>query len=106
MNKTAAQKLAGMRRAELIGYRLARDIKSDEVFDWAVDGDTLHEMECAEEMYKKLESLDYKNAGAVREFLTLHFQHEVIDLDDEQMETCAKAFALQISPAEVPTQQG
>lgn len=99
MSKSEVQMLAGMRRAELLGYRLAQQIEADAEYEAAVEaelqtGFTLAEV--MEAMYPGLERLDADNIPAVARFLATHFDAELDGMDSEQRAACAQAFSCQI----------
>ena len=97
MARTQVQQSARIRQAELLGYRLAEEAQSEEIFDNAVNSDSPERMEYAEAMYRDLGHLDPKNKGAVWNFLAAHFREDVCGLDKMQREECVRVFADQIS---------
>jgi hypothetical protein len=86
-----------MCRAKLLGLRLAEQVESSESFDRAATSESAQERASAEALYADLESLDPGDTVAVQDFLHQHFQAEIEDLDEEQMEACVKAFAAELA---------
>jgi hypothetical protein len=88
---------AGLRRAELVGYRLGKwlamrladESKFDEQMAEAIRNDKLEGME---KMYGDLEHLDLTDEEAVAAFLGKHFPADVKGLNDEQLRVASGMF--------------